>query len=120
LIANNRRIGVFLIRLVHLLLQHELLGRVLLGLLILGAGRPLHAQLAALVLAALDADESLLGLAVRAKVDERVLIPHDGALEHVAVLIEQLLHLLLVHVFGEVGHVQFRAHATALIRRRGR
>ena len=97
------------------MLANRELGLMLLGLLVLGARRPLHAQLASLILDAFDAVERLLGLAVRAEVNECVLIPHDCALEHVAVLVEELFHLVLVHVLGEVGDVEFGAHRLAAV-----
>jgi hypothetical protein len=96
--------------------QLPISGAVLLGLLVLGARRPLDRDLAALVLHALDGEQGLLGLLVRAEVDEGVLVPHDRALEHVAVAVEQLLHLLLVHVLGKVGHVEFGADGGRRVR----
>jgi hypothetical protein len=80
----------------------------LLGLLILGACRPLDAQLCAtaFALTSLDAVDGLFGFFIRAKVNESILIPHDGALEDVTVQIEELFHFVLVHFFGKIGHVE--------------
>jgi hypothetical protein len=79
------------------------------GLLVFGTRRPLNTYLTTFIRDAFDCNQGFLCFAVRAEVNKRVLIPHDCAFKHIAILIEQFAHFLLVHVFGKICYVQFGA-----------